>query len=394
MPPDLLQKGYTDFTEKNKVRLVRGGKDFFETLLQLIEKATDTIHLQAYIFDDDKTGTLVATALKEAVKRKVQVYLLADGYASQVMSQSFIDDLKKSGINFRFFQPLFKSKSFYFGRRLHHKVLVVDNSYVIVGGVNITNRYNDLPGHPAWLDFAVYAEGEIAKEVCVLCWKTWKNFPAKMGLTPCEEKRLTFDFNSTETTLVRMRRNDWVRGKNQISSSYVEMLLKSQSHVTILCSYFLPGRIIRKHLFNAAKRGVKIRIILTSLSDVIFAKQAERYIYNQLLKNNIEIYEYNGTVLHGKIATCDSNWVTVGSYNINNISAYASIELNLDILDRSFAQKTEEAFGNIIKEHSVEILEKDFIKKSNFLKQFTRWISYQIIQAGIFLFTFYFRRKN
>jgi cardiolipin synthase len=394
MPPKLSQRGYADFTLKNRVRLVRGGKDFFETLLQLIQKATDTIHLQVYIFDDDETGNLVATALKEAVKRKVQVYLLADGYASQVMSQSFINSLKAAGINFRFFQPLFKSKSFYFGRRLHHKVLVVDNSYAMVGGINIANRYNDMPGYPAWLDFAVYAEGEIAKELCVLCWKTWKNFPAKMGSTPCEEKLLCFDFNSTESSLVRMRRNDWVRRKNQISSSYVEMLLKAQSHVTILCSYFLPGRVIQKHLFNAAKRGVKIRIILTGLSDVIFAKQAERYIYNRLLRNNIEIYEYNGTVLHGKIATCDSNWVTVGSYNINNISAYASIELNLDILDPSFAQKTEEALENIINNQSIQILEKDFIKKSNLLKQFARWVSYQVIQTGIFLFTFYFKRKN
>jgi len=93
--------------------------------------------------------------------------------ASQVLSQSFIDELRKTGIHFRFFESIFKSKYFYFGRRLHHKVAVFDAKYALVGGVNISDRYNDLRGKQAWLDFALYVEGEIAKQLCGLCWLTW-----------------------------------------------------------------------------------------------------------------------------------------------------------------------------------------------------------------------------
>jgi cardiolipin synthase len=129
----------------------------------------------------------------------------------------------------------------------------------MVGGVNISNRYNDIPGSLAWLDFALHVEGEIARELCVLCWKTWFGFSQKMKITPCEEKQIVYDIKPDERSPVRMRRQDWVRGKLDISRTYAEMLRTSKSQVTILCSYFLPGKLIRRLMRAATKRGVKIR---------------------------------------------------------------------------------------------------------------------------------------
>ncbi|HYM94124.1 MAG TPA: phospholipase D-like domain-containing protein [Chitinophagaceae bacterium] len=385
---------FHDYTANNRVKFVRGGKEYFDLLLQMIGNAKNTIHLQTYIYDDDETGTRVTNALKEAVQRKVQVYLVVDGYASQVMSQKFIDDMKTAGIHFRFFETIFRSKYFYFGRRLHHKLLVTDTRYALVGGLNISDRYNDMPGHPAWLDFALYAEGEIAKQLCVLCCKTWKGFPVGMGITPCEEKELKFEFAPEETSRVRMRRNDWVRRKNQISRSYIEMLKTANSSITILCSYFLPGRVMRRNMILAVNRGVKIKLVLAGLSDVMLAKAAERFIYDWLLRNKIAIYEYQGNVLHGKVAVCDNEWLTIGSYNVNNISAYASIELNLDVYNPSFAAQVEEKLEEIIKDKCVQITEERLAQNTNIIKRFIRWSSYEIIKAGFYLFTFYFRQKS
>jgi cardiolipin synthase len=117
----------------------------------LINKATESIHLQTYIYDDDETGRQVADALIAAAKRNVSVYLLTDGYASQVMAKKFIHELKVSGVHFSFFEPLFRSKYFYFGRRLHQKVFVADTKFALVGGINITNRYNDMLVNPPGL---------------------------------------------------------------------------------------------------------------------------------------------------------------------------------------------------------------------------------------------------
>ncbi|HEX5112878.1 MAG TPA: phospholipase D-like domain-containing protein, partial [Saprospiraceae bacterium] len=296
----IRKKPADDFTNINRVKLIRSGSEYFNALQQMITDANESIHLQVYIYDDDETGKKVTAALKVAADRGVEVYVVVDGYASQSLSREFVADLRSSGVHFRFFEPLWKSKSFYFGRRLHHKLVVVDTKFALVGGLNISNRYNDMTDQPSWLDFAIWVEGEMAKELCILAWKTWKGFPSRMGVTPCERTKVEFDIPKRERSRVRMRRNDWVRRKNQISASYIRMLIGAQKQVTILCSYFLPGRTIRSSLERAVRRGVKIRIVVAGRSDVMLAKKAERWYYDWLLRNGIEIYEYHKNVLHGK----------------------------------------------------------------------------------------------
>lgn len=382
------------YTPVNRVQLIRGGKTYFDLLLQMISGAKESIHLQTYIYDDDETGMAVADALKAAARRYVQVYLVADGYASQVMSQSFINELRAAGVHFRFFEPLFKSKYFYLGRRLHHKMAVVDTRYALVGGINITNRYNDMPGKPAWLDYALYVEGETARELCVLCWKTWKGYPVNMGITPCEEKQLSFEIPAEERSDVRMRRNDWVRRKNQISKTYLEMLRNSKSQVTILCSYFIPGNVMRRNMVQAVNRGVKVKVIAAGPSDVMLAKHAERWLYDWLLRKGIELYEYRKNILHGKIAVADDEWITIGSYNINDISAYASIELNLDVRNPVFAKEVRHELEEIIANDCILISPQQHTSTKNIFVQFIRWFSYHFISAAFNLFTFYFKQRT
>ena len=383
-----------EYSIHNKVKIIQADKEYFDLLLHLINTATDSIHLQTYIYDDDETGMLIADALKSSAKRNVEVYLLTDGYASQIMSQKFIYELRDAGIHFRFFEPFFRSKYFYLGRRMHHKVFVADAKFALVGGINIANRYNEMPGKLAWLDYSLYVEGEVAKELCALCWKTWNLFPAKMGITPCEEKQLVFDFRDEETSWVRMRRNDWVRRKNEISATYIEMLLNARSHITIMCSYFLPGKIIRSLLSNAANRGVKIKVITAGPSDIMLAKYAERWMYDWLLRNKIELFEYQPSILHAKVAVCDSEWLTIGSYNVNNISAYASIELNLDVHSADFAKGVEQVLEIIIQNECVAITKNKHIHTKNIFKQFIRWCSYQFIRIVFYLLTFYFKQRS
>lgn len=382
------------YTTRNRVKLVRGGKAYFDCLLTTIESARQSIHLQTYIYNDDETGELVASALKAAVKRNVEVYLLADGYASRSMSSSFINDLREAGIHFRFFDPIFKSKYFYFGRRLHHKVMVVDGSYALVGGINISNRYNDMPGKPAWLDFALYIEGEAAMQLCLLCWKSWNNFSLGKDITPCEKMEPRFTFQLHEACNVSLQRNDWVRRKNEISTTYVNMIRHAQSHIIILCSYFLPGSMIRKQLSYAANRGVSIKLITAGIADIRMAKYAERHMYDWMLKNNIELYEYQPGILHGKIAVCDNQWVTIGSYNINNISAYASIELNMNVRHVEFAKNVEKTLQQIIDSDCIRITKEWQGRTKNKYTQLIQWLSHELIRFTLFVFTFYFKHKN
>ena len=382
------------YTSNNKVSLIQGGRVYFDLLEKIIDDAIHTIHLQVYIYDEDETGKKIAKALLAAAKRGVKVYLMADGYASKSISAAFIEELGVGGINFRFFEPLFKSNNYYFGRRLHHKVIVTDASTALVGGINISNHYNDMPGKQAWLDFALLTQGDVAKELCSLCWKTWKGYQPDYSRTPCSITMPAIFLQSDEIADVRIRRNDWVRRKNQISKTYVQMMTSAQTQVIILCSYFSPGTIMRRSIKRAISRGVTVKVVVAGKSDLLVAKNAERFLYDWLLRNNIEIYEYQKNILHGKIAVCDSKWVTIGSYNINDISAYASVELNLDVRNSSFAKKVEQTLHEIILTSCSAITKERHTRSKNVLKQFFRWLSYELFRLTFHAFTFYFRQNS
>jgi cardiolipin synthase len=360
-----------------KIRLIHGGSEYFELLLKLITEAKISIYLQTYIFDEDETGGIVSEALKKASLRKVQVFLLVDGYASSELSKEFILNLEKVGVHFRMFEPLLKSNHFYFGRRLHHKVLTVDSVYSLVGGMNISNRYNDMPSQPAWLDWAVYAEGNVSVWLTYIC----QSRISKTAITKAQ--RLDKSAFQTKGERVLVKTNDWVRGQNQITASYLKMISNANKSIIIMSAYFIPSNQFRKKLRLAAKRGARVQVILAGRSDIKIAKYAERFMYQRLVNNGIEIYEYQKSILHGKIAT----------YNINGLSAYASIELNVEVRDGHFAAQVEQTLCTIIKSDCLPIAQHQ-IEQYDFLERLRNACSYYIYRVLIFLFTFYFRRHE
>ena len=380
------------YTLHNQVRLIRGGKDYFSALLELIASAKEVIHFQTYIFSLDATGERVTRALENAADRGVVVYLMADGYASQSLSGVFEERMRKAGIRFRLFEPILKSSNFYFGRRLHQKVVVADASVALVAGVNISDRYNDLPGQPAWLDWAIGVEGEAAGQLHQICAELWVRhaFRKKRMLEWAGEPK----FDAHRHCRVRVRRNDWVQMYNEVSRSYLSMLNSAKTSVVIMSSYFLPGRAIRNSMARAVRRGVVVELILAGKSDVAVAKQAERYFYRWLLRHGIRIHEYPGNVLHGKLATSDGHFVTGGSYNVNKLSAYASIELNLDVDDRFFASEVGLALERIRDEECVRVTEDGYRTKYGWWSRLVQQGSYEVVNLLFYIFTFYFRQQR
>jgi cardiolipin synthase A/B len=376
----------------NKAKLIRGGREYFTLLPKLIGQAQRTVHLQVYIFEDDETGRMVGAALMEAAKRGVKVYLLCDGYASKELSPAFIKQLYSAGVQFRFYEPLLKSEHFYFGRRMHQKVLVVDAHYGLVGGINISNRYNDTDDDPAWMDWAIFMEGPICATLHRICINLWAK-PGQIAIKRNMQHELPV-IPVTGNSPLRIRRNDWVKSKNQISRSYIDMFKKATSNVIIMSGYFLPGTIIRHHMSRAAKRGIDIRVIVAGKSDVKLAKHAERYMYRWLLKRDIQLFEYTKSVLHGKMATRDKKWVTIGSYNVNDISAYASVELNIDVNDPEFATNVQQQLEDIMKNDCVQVTEEAYNKKYNFFQRFIQYCSYWLVRIIFYLFTFYFKQRS
>jgi len=378
----------------NRVESVKGGKYFFDRLLQLIGEAQHSIHLQTYALEEDETGKMVADALMAAAQRKVEVYVLADGFASQKLSADFIGQLKTAGVRFRLFEPFLKSQYFYFGRRLHHKVVVIDSSRALVGTMNIADRYNDRDDKKSWLDTALYVEGDAAIELQKVCWRLWIK-KRKAGIaTNQAANKYAMAIPEEEQVAVRVRQNDWVMQKIEITRSYYALLTDAKDRIYIMCSYFLPGKKLLRLLKQAAGRGVAIHVVLAGTSDVKTAKFAERYLYRWLFRNKIKIYEYQPTVLHAKISIADGQVYTIGSYNLNGLSAYASIELNLDVQDKKTGSLIEKQIKKIIIEDCKAVDSATYVHRLFRPQQLIHWLSYQLMNLILTLTTFYFRQKE
>lgn len=380
------------YTLYNKAELIRGGRSYFSILHDMIDNARKSIQLQVYIFEEDDTGKAVAARLIKAAKRGIKVQVLLDGYASRGLSKGFKNSLRETGIQLRFFEPIFKGGNYYFGRRLHHKIVVCDGIVSLIGGINISDRYNDMPGTPAWLDWAIKVEGEASFELFKLCNHC---FTKKMeDWISINKEDISNVLDTSLHCPIRIRRNDWVMGRNEISASYMEMLMNARHEIIIMSSYFIPSPFFRKNMIRALKKGVKIKLVLAGISDVGIAKYAERYLYRWALRHGIEIHEYNHNILHGKIAIADGRIATIGSYNINDISALASIELNLDVEEITFTKYAHQQLMKIIDNDCSRISPISIIRSYRPTERILQWISYETVRLLFNLFTFYFSKKR
>ncbi|ESU23189.1 hypothetical protein FEDK69T_13410 [Flavobacterium enshiense DK69] len=376
-----MKNGFSSNFAADTITLVHSGRDYFDRLLKLINEATSEIHFQTYILEDDITGNKIANALKKAALRKVNIYLLLDGLGSRSLPDEFVADLQQSGIHFRFFAPLLSYHSFYFGRRLHHKIIVADAKTVLIGGINIAEKYDRTSTEAPWLDYAVLInDSSIAQQAQSICYYYF----FKKRKRP-NGKILPGEINNRNT--IKLIQNDWLRRKNEIQNAYLKSIQTAQSEIIIVCGYFLPGRKLTQALKRAAQRNVRIRLILSEVSDVPLVKSAINYYYAFLLKNNIELYEWRQSILHGKTAVVDKKWTTIGSFNLNHLSSQASIEMNTSINSELFAENYRNHLIDIMSKCK-QITSEAFQNRNGKLIRFKQWISYYVVRFFEILLTY------
>jgi len=367
-----------DYRSGHSVELLHSGEPFFAANIHAIDQAKDYIHFQSYILDEDETGLRVIEALVRASERGVRVYLLLDAFGTKYLSSEFIKKIEDAGIYFRFFSPAFITKGFQLSLRLHHKVLLVDGKLAILGGMNFADRYHGTSRKKEWLDFALIVKGPECVHINSILRKLWN----KTFISREERSNEIIHTAKTYEQNIRLRvtENNWYRNKIEILKSYRSAFKHSQDHMIIFASYFLPGRLERKLLRLASARNVDIKIVLAAESDAPIFKRATRFLYDYILRNNIKIYEYLPSNLHAKVATVDGKWCTLGSYNLNHISDYGSVEMNVDILDQGFTEEFEKTLLKIINNDCRQVTVEEYLKRKTWLSQFLGWISYQMIR--------------
>jgi len=367
-----------DYTSGHYIELLQSGEPFFSAVERIIDGAKHFIHFQTYIIDEDETGIRIINALIRAAKRGVRTYLLLDAFGTKYLSKELINSIEDSGILFRFFSPTFITKGFQLSLRLHSKVVMVDGEVSIIGGMNFADRYHGTPGKKEWLDFALLIKGPECVHILAIIRKLWnKTFLSKDERShEVIQTPVIYD----ENIKLKVRQNNWYRRKIEILRSYRNAIKSAEKSMIMFASYFLPGRNERKLLRNASMRGVDIIIVLSAESDAPMFKRATCFLYDFILRNKIKIFEYLPTTLHAKIATVDGKWCTIGSYNLNHLSDYASVEVNVNVFDEGFVQSFDEILRDIIRKDCRQVIFEEYNRRRTWFTRLRGWISYQLIR--------------
>ncbi len=363
------------FVDGHRVELLVDGGPYFERLLEDIARAQRYIYIEAYILSADDTGWRVANALVKRAQAGVEVAICYDGYGSDALTEKFLGVLDSAGIKYLAFRPLSPFKgSWPWSRRNHRKMALFDGQVAIVGGLNISNDYAaPEDGGSGWRDTAVRIEGPAVIQLHVLFRRLWKAEKGSKLVTALPERPAPV----LSGLAVRFIAN-FVRGERAIiRRSYEGAIQSAQDSVQIMSAYFFPHRKLRRSLEDAARRGVRVQLILGSNTDVGPAKYAARSLYARLLKAGVEIYEWHERVLHAKTAVVDAEWTTVGSSNLDPFSFFVNLELNAGIFSQRFGAQMVTQFEED-RSHCVRVDPETWARRpwrEKLLEFAFRWVS-------------------
>jgi cardiolipin synthase len=333
-----------DFSAGNQLQLLESGTEYFPALVAAINDAREEVHLETYIFADDEAGRAVADALAAAARRGVAVRVLVDGFGARDFADGLGVELSTAGVEVLVYRPelarleLSRRRL----RRLHRKLVVIDGRIGFIGGINVIDDFdmgNTPQQTPPRFDYAVRIEGPLVDAMHAAVRHVWQLVRwARLGRRPPPPRPLTRWVNSRVGEIsARFVQRDNLRNRHAIENAYLAAINSAQREIIIANAYFLPGRRFRRALELAAKRGVKVTLLLQGRIEYALLHYATLGLYRLLSKQAIRIVEYRASFLHAKVAVIDGAWATVGSSNIDPFSLLLAREANVVINDAGFA---------------------------------------------------------
>ncbi len=361
-----------EFLGGNQVELLQGGDELFPRMCQAINAAQREVWLATYIFHNDPAARTIQDALAVAAARGVAVHVVVDGFGSMATLPGLRSALQPSGVKLEVFRPLERWYAWLQPgqlRRLHQKLCVCDDTVAFVGGINLIDDRHDL--NHGWvdaprLDFAIAVQGPLAASVLATARAMWAR------------SHLVRAWREEVRTLSRSRRpvraslkllgqlrgagarpepdadvqpvhaafivRDNLRQRRAIEHSYVQAIRQARTRIDIAVPYFYPGRGFRRALTAAARRGVRVRLLLQGKIDYRIAAMAAWAVYDEMRARGVRIYEYTPAFLHAKVALVDDNWATVGSSNIDPLSLLLNLEANVVVRDAPFTAALAQRF--------------------------------------------------
>jgi len=346
----------------NQARLLENGEAYFPRVLEAIASARRQVLIETFILFEDKVGKELHRVLVDVGRRGVQVDVTVDGYGSSDLSVEFLDALTEVGVRVHLFDP--RPKIFGFRRnlfrRMHRKIVVVDADLAFVGGINFSADHLADFGPMAKQDYAVEVRGPIVGAIHrfasrMLPRERRRSLREVLGQWR-ERRRELADVDAQaarrdEGALAAFVVRDNGTHRNDIEHQYRIAFRAARSYVCLANAYFFPGYRLLRDMRRAARRGVRVELILQGEPDMPIVRIAARMLYEHLLRAGVRIHEYCERPLHGKVAVVDDEWATVGSSNLDPLSLSLNLEANLMLRDRAFAVDLRQRLERLIADH-------------------------------------------
>jgi cardiolipin synthase len=338
----------------NRTNILEDGTETFRAMFAAMDRAKSQINLEYYIFEDvESDGRNLGDLLVAKRRAGVAVNVIYDSYGSMSTPSAFFKRLKTAGVQlveYNPINPLDATNGYSLNDRDHRKMLIVDGSTAIVGGVNLSSAYQSHPfgrfvgsgGKPTdyWRDVDLQIEGPAVAELEKLFiqhWTAQKGPPLDQAgffpTVPPEGKQVLHIIGSTKDDTIP-----------RYYATLISAITNAGKTVWVTTAYFVPTDEELDSLERAARRGVDVRLLLPGKSDSELALAVGHASYTDLLEAGVRIYETQNEVLHSKTAVIDGVWSVIGSSNFDHRSALFNDEVDAVVLGRETAARLESLF--------------------------------------------------
>ena len=328
-----------NFVGGNNITTLINGNQIFPAMLSAIHSAKRSINFETYVYWNDEIGKEFTQALADAAQRGVKVNAVLDARGTSKMGAD-AERLRSAGVNVVKYHSGFWPDPRRYNNRTHRKLLIVDGKVAFIGGAGIADLWTgnaDSTKH--WRDNHYKVTGPVVAQLQGSFMSNWMKTRGKVlhgdaYFPPLENT------GSSQAQAIR----SGAKYEN-LDLMYLLAIASAQKTLRIENAYFLPDDLVRKELVAAAKRGVKVEILVPGKKiDQKLVRAASKRHWPELLEAGIKIYEYEPTMVHVKLMIVDDMFSSVGSGNFDNRSIRLNDEANLDVLDRQFAAEQTRFF--------------------------------------------------
>ncbi|HEX7441380.1 MAG TPA: cardiolipin synthase ClsB [Caldimonas sp.] len=390
--------------------LLKGGGQLFPALVEAIDSARSEVLLETYIFDFSGAPLAVAEALERAAARGVVVRVVVDGVGTGDIAPEWQARWKTAGLDWRVFNPargwrLLLPRRW---RRMHRKLCVVDGAVAFCGGINLLDDLFDpnygILDKPRF-DFAVRIVGPLVEDVQETMTRLWLRLQvgrevrqhdlegalravraASLAGVDLPDRSLGLTVAAGPGAVAALVLRDNVRFRRRIEATYRLAIAQAKSEILIANAYFVPGVRLQRALLGAARRGVRITLLLQGRYEYFMQHHASRAVYGVLLEGGIEIIEYEPSFLHAKVAVMEGALgftATVGSSNLDPLSLLLAREANVFVLDQAFGAELRGHLLDAIA-HEGRRVDPDAYLKRSLKTRVLAWLAYAMIQIALY----------